>query len=300
MNVITCHQLTKTHGRKKALNGLNLSIEENTMTGLIGRNGAGKTTLLKIMAGFWKKTAGDVRVLDKDPFNNLFVSANIIYVDDQLGFPNTLRLKEILEQGKRFYRQWDMAFAQRLFDYFQFDPRDIHEHLSKGRKSTFNMIFGLASRSPITLFDEPTTGMDLATRKDIYRVLLRDYMAYPRTIIISSHHLNEIENILENVLLVDRGKDMLHRSIDELKTYARQVSGNTALVMQWAQDVNIIHQEHQYDDFAFVVVENNLSTAKWNQAKQLGLTLSGVTPSDLCLYLTEQKQGGIDHVLHYN
>ncbi|MDY0410295.1 ATP-binding cassette domain-containing protein [Paracerasibacillus soli] len=114
-----------------------------------------------------------------------------------MSFQSSLTLKELLHQGEVFYENWDMDFAMRLFKYFSFHPDDIHENLSKGKKSTFNMIFGVASRCPLTIFDEPTTGMDAAVRKDFYRVLLRDYIAYPRTIIISSHYLDEIENDLK-------------------------------------------------------------------------------------------------------
>ena len=184
MKVIECNNLTKTYQGRNVLRNLSFSIEENKITGLIGRNGVGKTTLLKILAGFIKKTSGEVSVFTEDPFNSLTVSANSIFVDDQMGFPPALQLKEILEVAGSFYPNWDSEFAKRLFDYFSFDPKHYHNRLSKGKTSTFNMIIGLASRCPLTIFDEPTTGMDEAVRKDFYRALLKDYIAHPRTIIL--------------------------------------------------------------------------------------------------------------------
>ncbi len=142
--------------------------------------------------------------------------------------------------------------------------------------------------------------MDQATRNDFYRVLLRDYLEYPRTIIISSHHLDEIENLLEYVLLIDEGKIVFHHSIDELKEYAIGFSGNTALLMQWVQGMDILYQENDSHDSSYVVIKNNLPEKKLGQAKKLGIKTLRVTPSELCLYMTNKEKGGIDDVLHYS
>src|SRR5690625_3339201 len=151
MNVIECNELTKTYGNVKALDQLSLTIGENKIVGLIGRNGAGKTTLMKILAGYWRETSGEVRVFAERPFNNLAVSANTILIDDQMNFPVSLSLREILEAAEPFYEHWDRKLAFRLLYYFEFNENQIHKKLSKGRKSTFNMIVGLALHSPLTI-----------------------------------------------------------------------------------------------------------------------------------------------------
>ncbi|WP_087974401.1 ATP-binding cassette domain-containing protein [Oceanobacillus rekensis] len=294
MNVIECEGLTKKQGQLKALNDLSFSIKENTITGLIGRNGAGKTTLLKILAGYWRQTVGDVNVFEESPFNNLFVSANTIYVDDQMNFPRVLTLPEILKEAERFYEKWDQNFAERLFDYFSFYPNQTHSQLSKGKKSTFNMIVGLASRCALTMFDEPTTGMDAGVRRDFYRALLKDYLVHPRTIIISSHHLDEIEDLLEDVLLIDQGRMFLHLSMDELKEYAVGLSGRTEVIMQWTSNLEVLHTKQVGENTTYSVVKNN--SFPLVQAKQLGVEVSPVSASDLCIYLTSRMKGGIDNV----
>lgn len=293
MKVIECRELTKSYGSFKALNNLSISIQENKITGLIGRNGAGKTTLLKILAGYWRESSGDVKVFSEKPFNNLFVSSNTILIDEHMSFPDTLTLREILKFAGRFYENWDMSFAKRLFNYFNFDEQEIYKNLSKGKKSTFNSIVGLSTRCALTLLDEPITGMDAAVRKDFYRALLRDYLAYPRTIIISSHHLNEIEDLLEDILLIGDGQKYLHLPIDDVKEYAIGIIGKTAIVQQWAGDKEVIFNQQVSEDDSYIVLKNEHPRS---ELERLGFEITPVTPNDLCIYLTNKTKGGIDDV----
>jgi ABC-2 type transport system ATP-binding protein len=295
VNVIECTGLTKTYLRKPVLNNLTFSIEENTITGLIGRNGAGKTTLLKILAGFIQETSGKVRVFDEGPFNSLFVSTNSIFVDDQMIFPPALQLQEILEVAGSFYPNWDMKLAKGLAKYFDFDSKNYHNRLSKGKTSTFNSIIGLAARCPLTILDEPTTGMDEAVRKDFYRALLKEYLAHPRTIIISSHHLNEIEDLLEDVLLIKDGKKHLQLPISELKEWAIGIKGPTEKVLELTNGEELIYENRIGVGTMYAVVKKNFATLEIEKA---GLELTPVRASDLCVYLTNDSKGGIDDVFN--
>lgn len=298
MSIIECTDLTKKHGRVKALNKISLSVEENKITGLIGPNGAGKTTLLKILAGYWRKTSGEVNVFSEQPFNNIKVSANTIFVDDLMDLPTSLTLSEILHEAERVYEKWDKRLASGLFDYFSFNPNQVHSNLSKGKKSTFNMILGLASRCALTIFDEPTTGMDASVRKDFYRALLRDYLGHPRSIIISSHYLEEMEDILEDVLLIKNGKKLLHVPIDEMKEYAIGATGATTNINVLANEKEVFHKKDIGNDRTYVVVRNNFSEEDLEKAREAGLEITPVSSSDLCVYLTNKKAGGIDDVFN--
>ncbi|WP_071395002.1 ATP-binding cassette domain-containing protein [Bacillus tuaregi] len=296
MKVIECTDLTKTYLRKSVLNQLSFSIEENTITGLIGRNGVGKTTLLKIMAGFIKQTSGEMKVFSERPFNSLLVSANSIFVDEQMSFPSPLQLHEILDTAGNFYPHWDMDLAKKLFDYFSFDPKAYHNRLSKGKTSTFNSIIGLAARAPLTIFDEPTTGMDAAVRKDFYRALLKDYIAHPRTIILSSHHLEEIEDLLENVLLLKDGKSLLHLPIEELKLWAVGLKGPEETISSMTKDKEILYRNQIGYNMMYAVVRNDYSQEELQRAKAETVEITSVRPSDLCVYLTGETKRGIDDV----
>ncbi|RXI98686.1 ABC transporter ATP-binding protein [Anaerobacillus alkaliphilus] len=298
MNVIQCNMLTKNYGKGVALKNLTFTIEKNKITGIIGRNGAGKTTLLKTLAGFLKPSSGEVNVFSEDPFNSLKVSQNMIFIEDQMTLPQSLTLMDILHSASQFYENWDMELAQGLFEYFSLNPDQFHQSLSKGMRSTFHSIIGLASRCPLTIFDEPTTGMDTSVRKDFYRALLKDYLAYPRTILLSSHHLNEIEEIIEEVLLIKDGEKYLHLSIEELKELAVGVSGRKAAVDNLTYGKEIIYQKTVGTDSAYVVVYNSFSHEDLQKARLNGVDISHVAPEDVCVYLTNKTKGGIDDVFN--
>ncbi|WHY78217.1 ABC transporter ATP-binding protein [Neobacillus sp. WH10] len=298
MSVIECNGLTKVYGGTKALNNLSFKIEENKITGLIGRNGAGKTTLLKIIAGLLQETSGELKVFSEKPFNSLQVSANVIFLHDQMNLPTALNLKELFETAASFYPNWDHELADRLLDYFSLNPLQHYNGLSKGMKSTFNMILGLSARVPLTILDEPTSGMDAAVRKDFYRALLKEYIAYPRTIIISSHHLSEIEDLLEDILLVKEGKEILHLPVDVLKEWAIGLQGKTTVIDEWTQNAEVIYTKSIGIDQSYVVVRNHFSETEWQRARNAGIDFTPVTSSDLCVYLTSKTKGGIDDVFN--
>lgn len=273
-----------------ALDGITFQLEDHKITGLIGRNGAGKTTLLKILAGFIRESSGDVKVLSNNPFNNLHVSANSILVDDQMSFPDSLTLADILEAAPSFYKKWDADLAKNLFQYFGLDPKQQHSKLSKGTRATFNMIFGLATRCELTMFDEPTNGMDEAVRSDFYRALLKEYIAYPRSILISSHHLAEIEHLLEDILLIHKGKVVFHKSLEEVKEYAVALQGSSDLVEKSTSQKEILHTKQLDSQRVYIVIKMK------DYHLVEGITAQPVSASDVCMYVTSETKGGIDDV----
>lgn len=293
MRVIECQRLKKRYKLMHALEDITFQLEDHKITGLIGRNGAGKTTLLKILAGFIKESAGEVKVFSNNPFNNLCVSANSILVDDQMSFPDSLTLGEILEMAPSFYAKWDAELASRLFNYFNLDSKQKHSKLSKGTQATFNMVFGLATRCQLTMFDEPTNGMDEAVRSDFYRALLKEYIAYPRSILISSHHLAEIEHLLEDILLIHKGKVVFHKSLDEVKEYALGVQGPAEVVKKWIAQKDILHTKQLDDHLQYAVVKNEKPI---ESGRMDGVTILSVSASDVCMYVTSESKGGIDDV----
>ena len=293
MNVVECLNVKKCFSRNNALEDITFELNEQKITGLIGRNGAGKTTLLKILSGFIGPSSGEVRIFERNPYNDLLVSANSILVDDQMTFPDTLNLEEILKMAPTFYQKWDAELAKRLIDYFKLNPKLKHSNLSKGTAATFNLIFGLSTRCELTMLDEPMNGMDEAVRTDFYRALLKDYIAHPRSILISSHHLAEIEHLLEDILLVHQGRVLMHQTLDEVRDYAVGLQGTIADIERWTKGEEVYFSKQLDDQRKYVVVKNTSSIVA---TRTEGAMLQTLSASDVCKYVTSDKREGIDDV----
>lgn len=297
MEAVKTTGLVKAFGRKRAIDGLSVGIAENRITGLIGRNGAGKTTLLKLIAGYYRPTAGAVAVFGQNPFNSPAVSTSLIYVDDTTAFPQSLNLGEIISEMKRFYKNFDAKLADTLLDYFEISKKQRTLKLSKGMRSTFNTVVGIAARAPLTIFDEPTTGMDAAVRKDFYRVLLKEYIEFPRTVLLSSHLLGELSGLLEDIVLIDGGRLVEVFTAGEAEAYAVGLRGPEQAVMKVAGSRGVLHREELTPGIVCLALKGQLTPEEALQARGLGVEPLPVKADDLCVYLTQNGKGGIDDVL---
>lgn len=293
MNKIKLAGLKQMRGGKTVLKRLNLSLDAPAIVGLVGPNGAGKTTLLQLLTGQLRASEGELHVFGEVPFDNLFVSANSIFIHDRMQIPDTLSLGEVLAEMAHFYPNWDGQLANNLMAYFELSQKDHHKNLSKGSQSVFNMIIGLSAYTLLTVFDEPMTGMDESTRKDVYRALLKNYLEFPRLIILSSHHLNEIDFLLEKLLLLKEGQVIFDGDMDDFRDYAIGLTGASAVLMKWAQSKEVIYSEPIGLDDAYVVLKNNVPQKELELFSQ---TQSRVEASDLAVYLTKKQKGVVDHV----
>lgn len=290
MAVIECAQIQKKYKRKEAINSITFHLEEDKIIGLIGRNGSGKTTLLKLLAGIIKPTSGVLKVFDENPFNNLFVSANSIYIHDQMLFPGSFTLQDNLDTAANFYRHWDNDLANRLMGYFNLNTESYHADLSKGMKATFNFIFGLSTHCPLTLLDEPINGMDEVVRKDVYRALLKDYIANPRTIIISSHFLEEMEHLLEDILFIDDGKVLFHKPLEEMQSYALALQGPTAVIQKWTVGQDILDDLQVAPGYTKVILRAVDCTFDDRALQQEDITISSVSASEVYKFMSDAKK----------
>ena len=161
-------------------------------------------------------------------------------------------------------------------------------------KTQFNIIMGISSRMPITLFDEPTLGLDAAFRKEFYTILLKDYINHPRTIIISSHLLNEIENLLEEIILIDNGSLVLQDSMDSFQNYGVVLNGNKDIIKPFIENRQILNTS-SLGNSMIVGIYNNLTNDDMNYLQQNNVDISKMSSQDACIYLTKSgKEGGFD------
>ena len=287
--MITCKQLQKHYGKKEILTDVSFQIDEPKIIGLIGRNGVGKSTLLKIIAGHAKASKGYIEVVGQKPFQNLTVAANVIFIEDAMTFPAVLTLKEILESAKKFYAKFATDLAFKLLKFSNISEKNYHTQLSKGQKATFNLIYGIASRSAITLLDEPMNGMDEAIRNDMYRVILKDFIAYPRVIIISSHYLNEMEQLIEDILLLHKGKVALFAPVEEVQELAVKLVGQKGNVEPALDKYEVLTTYENGPIFEAIVRKNDLPLPE-------NVRMLSLSASDVCQVLTATEGGSIDDI----
>jgi ABC-2 type transport system ATP-binding protein len=213
-----------------ALSGVTTSFAADTITGLLGRNGAGKTTLMQLVTGHRVPTSGDVRVFGEAPFENDGVLSRICFVRESQRYPDHFRVQDAVDTAGRLFPQWDHDLAADLIDTFELPAKRTIKKLSRGMTSAVGIVIGLASRAPLTLFDEPYLGLDAVARQLFYDRLLADYAEYPRTIVLSTHLIEEIGDLLEHVVLIDAGRVLVDADAETLRGSAITVSGPAAKV----------------------------------------------------------------------
>lgn len=226
--------LTVAFGSSRALDSADLSVPAGAITGLLGRNGAGKTTLLSTIAGHRRPTAGSVRVDGANPWENQRVMEGVCLIQEQGHLMNDEKLSQNLDVVASLRPHWSDELAGKLMDAYELKARKTLQSLSRGQRSAFAVVVGLASRAPLTMLDEVHLGMDAPSRYTLYDTLLEDYATHPRSIIMSSHLIGEIERFLEHVIVLERGRPVVTGDADELR--ASHPGGLQELVVDLARN----------------------------------------------------------------
>ncbi|MFE6996280.1 ABC transporter ATP-binding protein [Microbacterium sp. NPDC057659] len=284
--VIGVQNLTKKYKDKLALDDVSLTIEENTIYGLLGRNGAGKTTLMSILTAQNFASAGDVRVFGEHPYENARVLSRVCFVRESQKYPDDSTATHVLRAARLFFRNWDQELAERLIDDFQLPMRTQVKKLSRGQTSAVGVIIGLASRAEITFFDEPYLGLDAVARQVFYDRLIEDYAESPRTIILSSHLIDEVASLLEKVIVIDGGRILLNEDTDAVRGRATTIVGDATKVEAWTQGREVIHREG-LGRVASVTVVGRLEAAERTRLTADGLDVVPVSLQQLIVRLTQ-------------
>jgi len=283
--IIEATNLSKTFGAFTALDGVSFTIEENKIYGLLGRNGAGKTTIMQLLTGQDFASSGTISVYGQSPVENAAVLSNVSFIKESQKYPDQFRAKHVFAAAPRFFAHWDQAFADQLIAEFRVPlNRDIKK-LSRGQVSAVGVIIGLASRAPITFFDEPYLGLDAVARQLFYDRLLEDYAEHPRTVILSTHLIDEVSDLLEHVILIDEGRIILDTDAEELRGSATTVVGRSVDVAAFVEGRDILHRDG-LGGLASVTVTGQLTPAERAAATAAGLELAPVSLQQLIVRLS--------------
>lgn len=290
--VIEAEGLSKHYRAVRAVDEVSIRIEENTITGLLGRNGAGKTTLMQLLTGQEFATRGTIRVFGESPVENAGVLQRLSFIKESQKYPDDFKPKHVFATAPWFFPNWDADFAARLIDDFRLPLNRRIKKLSRGQLSAVGVIVGLAGRAPITFFDEPYLGLDAVARQIFYDRLLEDYAEHPRTVVLSTHLIDEVANLLEHVIVIDQGRILLDDDAESLRGSATTVVGTRAAVDSFVGGREVLHRD-SLGGLASVTV-GRLDPAERREAAELGLELGPVSLQQLVVQKTGATTSGIE------
>jgi len=217
-SVISVSELTRRFGATTALDSVSLSLPRGAVYGLVGANGAGKTTLIRHILGLLRAESGSVRVFGLDPVADpVAVLSRIGYLSEENDLPGWMRVDELIRYTSAFYPKWDDAYAEELRRAFALDPAAKIKDLSRGQKARMGLLIALAHRPELLVLDEPSSGLDPIVRRDILGAVIRTIADEGRTVLFSSHLLQEVEQVADHVTMIHQGAIVLSAPLDDIR-----------------------------------------------------------------------------------
>jgi ABC-2 type transport system ATP-binding protein len=283
---IDVRNLTARFGDLVALDNLSFSLTGGKIYGLLGRNGSGKTTLLSTIAAFRAADDGIVLVDGREPFENGMITEQICLIREAGNVIDGAKVQDVLRMSSNFRPTWDADYAGQLADMFELPMKKKVSSLSRGQQSAVGITVGMATRAPVTMFDESYLGLDAPSRYAFYDELLRDYMEHPRTIIMSTHLIEEVASLFEEVLILDDGQLVAHDETDMLLQRGVSIAGQASVVDEFTKDLTILSHQ-QLGGTKSTTVFGQIDEQKRAEARAAGLELGPVGLQDLFVHLTK-------------
>ena len=292
MNQIELINVTKYYKTNCALKDISLIFEEKRIYGLLGRNGAGKTTLLNLMTNRIFPTHGHINLSNLPIRENDALLERIFYMTECNLYPESMKIHEIFHWTKSFYGNFDLIYANALCTKFDLNPNKKFKSLSTGYNTIAKLIVALASNADLLIFDEPILGLDAHHRTLFYKELLAHYIKTPKTIILSTHIIEEIADLLEWVVILGNQKVLINESVASLMERAYAVTGKSSDVEAYIENRHALSLEHLGNYCKAILLEQPTEDTLLLM-NQMGLDKTKVGLQELFIKLTDI--GGVLH-----
>ena len=289
MNAIQIKNITKRYKDVTALDDVSFSFEFGKIYGFLGRNGAGKTTLINIIANRIFADQGEILIDGIPAKENMGVHEKIFCMSEADLYDRDLKVKDHFKWTNRFYTDFDLKKAFELSKKFNLDTNKRFKALSKGYQSIFKLIIALSLNVPYVIFDEPVLGLDANHRELFYSLLLKEFENNERTLIIATHLIEEVSNIIEEVVLIDKGKILVQETVEELLEKGYSVSGAAQEVDYYCTGRNVIG----YDELGGLKVAYILGE-KTVLPQESNLQITAMNLQKLFVKMTEKGVGEND------
>ncbi|AIY78563.1 ABC transporter ATP-binding protein [Clostridium botulinum] len=221
--MIQVDNLSFSIDEKEILKDINLNINEGKIFGIIGPNGVGKSTLLRCLSGIYKTSEGEVRYNDENVYDNPNIKENIGFVADENTFFYNFKVKEVLKYYKYAYKNFDIDRFNELNEIFKLPLNKFVFQFSKGMKMRLSLALAFSIKAKYLILDEPTSGLDPIVKNKLLKIFIDEVANNNATIIISSHHLGELERICDEVAILDEGKVSYKNSIENMKNKIKKI-----------------------------------------------------------------------------
>ena len=241
---ITLEGVTKSYGHNLVLKDITATLDAGKIYGLLGANGAGKTTLMKVICNHVFRSGGTILIDGENPAENAPILARTCFVREDQSYNDSYNASQILAIMPAFYPEWDAALADELVAKFRLPLTTKLPKMSRGQRSALAIVLSLASMAPYTFLDEPYLGLDATAREIFYDALLTTYTEHPRTIIMSTHLIDEAADLMEEVFVIDGGRIVLQADVEQARSSAFIARGLEDDVRTLVGDREVLSERH--------------------------------------------------------
>lgn len=201
----------------RALDNMSMTVQTGSVYGLVGPNGAGKSTIIRHLTGIYRQDAGEIKIDGAPVFENPEVKSRIAYIPDDIFYYANASIREMMDFYRSIYPHFDAERFKKLADVFGLDPKRQMRRLSKGMQKQAAFWIAVSLRPEILILDEPVDGLDPVMRRRIWSIIMADVAENGTTVLVSSHNLRELEDVCDSVGIMNKGKIMIERSLNELQ-----------------------------------------------------------------------------------